>query len=96
VLGGVLNANDVIQEIEEIVISPNPVYDNSNLKIESNESITVELTLVDLAGKVVLNETVNITGVFNKIIDLSDHPSGTYILNVNTDKGLVTKKIIKQ
>ena len=96
VLGGVLNANDVIKEIEELIISPNPVYDNTNLKIESNESITVEFTLVDLAGKLVLNETVDINGVFNKTIDLSDQPSGTYILNVNTDKGLVTKKIIKQ
>tara|TARA_R110000737_G_scaffold275855_1_gene282743 strand:- start:888 stop:2303 length:1416 start_codon:yes stop_codon:yes gene_type:complete len=96
VLGGVLNANDVIKEIKELTISPNPVQNTTNLKIESNESITVDFTLVDLAGKVIFSETANINGVFYKNIDLSAQPSGTYILNVNTYKGLVTKKIIKQ
>jgi glucose/arabinose dehydrogenase len=96
VLGGVLNANDVIKEIEELIISPNPVYNSTNLMLESNEKITVEFTLVDLTGKIIYNETLDINGLFNKNIDLSDQPSGSYILNVNTDKGLVTKKIIKQ
>ena len=96
VLGGVLNANEVIKEIEALTISPNPVLDNTNIKIESNEKITVELTLIDLTGKAIFNESTEIDGVFNKNIDLSDQPPGAYILNVNTDKGLVTKRIIKQ
>lgn len=95
-VGGVLNESDDIKEIEALIISPNPILNTTNLKIESNERINVELTLLDLTGKVIFSETTEIDGVFNKKLDLSDQPSGTYILNINTDKGLVTKKIIKQ
>lgn len=71
---------------QEVVIYPNPtssiVHINSNLKIESISS-------VDFLGKTSL---VNFNS--NNTIDVSNLPKGVYLLQIETDKGLINKKII--
>jgi len=96
VIGGVLNANEVIEQIELVSINPNPVMRYADVSIESNESIEVELILINMNGKVIYEKNININGAFNTSINMENEPAGTYILSINTNKGLVTKKIIKQ
>lgn len=96
VIGGVVNATDIIEEIDELSISPNPVSTTTTLGLESNESISVDLIIIDLNGAEILSKTAIVNGSFNTQIDLTDYPSGTYILSLNTDKGMITRRIIKQ
>jgi len=79
----------------QISIYPNPVKDK--LKIESGDLQSgtklkinsVEIT--DLAGRIIVNYSLLIVNY----IDVSTLPQGMYLLKIYTDKGVVTKKFVK-
>ena len=72
-------------EDNKLVVFPNPT--KGQIEIKTSEFSSVEI--YDVFGKFILRS-------FENIIDLSTLPSGTYFVNVNSIKGLVsTKRIIK-
>lgn len=76
-------------ESKKIVVFPNPVKDQ--LKIE-NENLKINsISIINITGKTVKTFTSS-----NNIIDVSDLAKGIYFLQIQTDKGLVSKKIIKE
>lgn len=76
------------QDSENISIYPNP--SNGQFKVVSNNSFDYYIT--DLAGKVVLRGTFT----NNKTLDLSHLESGVYLLNIQMDEGLYSKRLIKE
>ena len=74
----------------EFVVYPNPA--NDFLILKSNDNLPIkEISIADLNGRIVLKEISN----FDKInINLLE--SGVYLMAVNTNKGIVTKKILKE
>lgn len=70
-------------------IYPNPVA--KNLHIKSQQSI-YQIEVFNLNGKRILNEAYQ----ENQAIDVSGLPSGLYILKIETEKGSVTKKLVKE
>lgn len=73
-------------------IYPNPASDFIN--ITSDKSIINNIEVVDNAGKVVLNESIN-----NKKetkLDVSNLKSGVYYIRALTSKGMVTEKLVVQ
>jgi hypothetical protein len=80
---------------ESLVLYPNPnnglfSLDLANYKQEGNKIITI----FDLAGKIVYNETL-LWGETIKQFDLSHIPSGIYIIKVNSKTMTVIKKFYK-
>lgn len=74
----------------QITIHPNPVKDVVN--ISSSLSFTVINTvLYDLKGKTVYQSNKNL-----RQIDITNLRTGVYLLNLRTDKGSVTYKIVKE
>ena len=80
-----------IEEIEkaEVVVYPNPT--TGELKVESGKLKVERVEVFDVYGKrhasrVTCNEMT---------IDISDLQVGIYFIKITTDKGIVTKKIIK-
>jgi hypothetical protein len=71
----------------EITIYPNPV--NSQLSIDSEEKIET-IVITDIMGK-----TVETIVTSNNSIDVSHLIKGTYFLKIQTNKGLATKKFIR-
>jgi len=71
-------------------IYPNPVSGNV-LYIKTNENITVQI--FDVLGKSILTKQINSNQ--NKI-DVSELKQGLYLINLKTEKGSITKKIIRQ
>jgi len=57
------------------------------LFIESELTIK-NVELCDITGKTLLTHTTN-------TINVSNLPQGVYLLKIQTDKGIVTKRIIK-
>jgi hypothetical protein len=51
------------------------------------------ISITDLNGRVVKQNSF--TDVTNVQVNISDLSSGVYMMNITTDKGSVTKKIIK-
>jgi hypothetical protein len=76
------------QTINNILIYPNPV--ESKLTIDSKENIK-RVTIIDIMGK-----TVQSISIMNTTIDVSSLTEGIYFLQIQTDKGLVSKKFIKE
>lgn len=81
-----LDTNDNL--IESVSFYPNPV--NSILNIEIQEQIT-GIQVFNLLGEVIFAKEEN-----TDQIDFSNYSKGIYFVKVETDKGFVVKKVIKQ
>jgi hypothetical protein len=73
---------------ENFNVYPIPATDFLTVEAENNE-LTI-LNLVDLNGKLILNKQFNTS----TNLDLSYLAKGIYYLNLNTDEGKLTKKIV--
>lgn len=77
------------RETLSIIVSPNPTEGNINITATSEMFIS-RITLYDLAGKLLL------TKQNSSNLDISTVPSGKYFICIDTNKGIITKKIIKK
>jgi hypothetical protein len=74
-----------------LVVSPNPAKDFVNVTGD-NTTIT-GITISDLNGRVV--KSLSFDGVSSKQVNISDLSAGVYMMNISSNKGTATKKIIK-
>ncbi|MFT7252406.1 MAG: photosystem II stability/assembly factor-like uncharacterized protein [Flavobacterium sp.] len=72
-------------------VYPNPVNDNFTIQNGNNIAIS-GLTISDINGRTV--KAINVNAIENQI-NISDLNSGVYFLNITSEKGTATKKIIK-
>jgi len=71
--------------IHSSTLSPNPVYEQSVLSMQSEKSATVTLTIIDFSGKIVSRRSENLIRGNNPfIIDLSGKPAGVYVLKITS------------
>lgn len=83
------------KELEEYLVSPNPVIDLMNIIGFANG--TVKLSLADASGKVVLTETYyNVDTVLSQELDLGFLTPGLYIIFIEKEDHKVAKRIIKK
>jgi len=89
---------DVISEVPqlekektEILLYPNPV--SNYLRIESKNATLKMVTIYDLRGSLVRSE--RISGISAEI-STDNLPAGNYIIKVQTENKVITKRIIKQ
>ena len=73
-------------------VYPNPANDVVNVGNTENVLIN-NVKIVDLNGRTVKN--VALSGVVDTQVNISDLSSGVYMITVSSDKGNLTKKIIK-
>ena len=91
-----LNIDDSILSITEtsliknISLYPNPVQDILNLSTQSDKYIN-SVQVYDLLGKLVTQEKNN-----PQQIDVSLLKRGVYLVKIETDKGVITKKVVKE
>lgn len=81
----------------EIQLFPNPTTGIINIKITVPGSEKLELTLSDLTGRMLIKiaQEQKEQGTYLYRFDLNDYPKGMYILNLKSNKGQLTKKILK-
>lgn len=73
-------------------VFPNPA--NDLISFSNNENILVNgVEIVDLNGRTV--KSIQLGGVANAQINISDLSSGMYLMNISSDQGSTTKKIVK-
>lgn len=78
-----------------IITYPNPVNEVLNISFESAESQSMDLTLSDLAGKIIFSKNLgNVKGKMNETISTQGISKGTYILKLTSSKGTQSEKII--
>ncbi|WP_296620946.1 T9SS type A sorting domain-containing protein [Marivirga sp.] len=85
----VLNANKALQAA--LNLYPNPVEDQ--MFIELNDINSVNVTIFTLSGKFIDSFVLESS---QSIIDMSKFSKGTYLMQFESGKGSVTKRIVKQ
>ena len=76
---------------------PNPVNEVLNLNYSIQNDSKVEITLLDIAGKVVKQSTqLSSKGENSVSINVSDVSTGMYLLKLQTSEGVKTQKVLIQ
>ncbi|MNJ95044.1 hypothetical protein D3C87_127480 [compost metagenome] len=90
IVAGTAGVNENL--MSKLSVFPNPANDVVN--VTNNENILVNgVEVVDLNGRTV--KTAKFDGVANAQINVADLASGIYMMTVSSDKGTMTKKIVK-
>lgn len=86
--------NDLL--LEQISFFPNPNDGLLNLNFVTLEKKPVKLVLYSNDGEIVyLEERSSFDGTYNKTIDISNEPNGTYFLQILQNGKSYSKKIVK-
>lgn len=78
-------------------IYPNPVADVLNVEFITNENTSVQYSIMDLQGRLVINSNSMeaSTGMNLWTVDLSELANGSYILQLTTQNGRMNKAFVK-
>jgi hypothetical protein len=93
------NENDIVvgQSGEHLVAAyPNPVSDNVNILLYSNERTNVTMEITNMIGQQFYKENLSVQSSFEKQINVESFPQGVYLLNIYFGDEVISKKIIKQ
>ena len=79
---------DYLNFNQEVILYPNPT--NESLCFSGLESTSNQIKIINQLGKVVIDSKI-----INEL-NVSNLPKGTYILLLNTIRGTLTRKFIKE
>ena len=84
-------------QIDDLNIYPNPSRDVFNIEFSSLVSQDLKIRIINSVGDVVFIEDLqNYNGEYKKQISLEEYSKAIYFLEIQTDKGIVNKKLILQ
>ncbi|MDH5367903.1 MAG: T9SS type A sorting domain-containing protein, partial [Cyclobacteriaceae bacterium] len=81
---------DVITGTEQdiatsILYYPNPVNNHLTIQATFRKSTVVVVEIIDLSGRVLINENYESTSFLNASLDMSKLTSGQYLITITTD-----------
>ena len=76
-------------------VVPNPATNVTTLKISSDKTQTIKISVVDLLGKeIAKKEKVIFSGTTLETIDVSEYQNGIYFVNLQIGAQVTTKKLV--
>lgn len=75
-------------------VYPVPARDQLQLQLNTQESSTYKIDLLDLTGRVVLQWRIHLGEGIAKSLDISGLESGSYLLNITGDEGRLSRPIL--
>jgi hypothetical protein len=73
----------------DVSVYPNPVVDQVNISWESSEHETITLRLIDVNGRVQMQQEVDaFSGFNNAVLNVSNLQDGMYYLQMNNTESL--------
>lgn len=82
--------------VKELQISPNPFESQLAIQISTSQSVDMNIEVLDLTGKKVYDQNINIFGTKKATLALENLTSGAYILRLNSGETAYSTKIIKK
>ena len=79
---------DTFELSSNILIYPNPISDIINIKVQNGLKVN-KVKIISILGKTIMEQSKN---RFN----ISRLSKGIYLIKIITDKGIVTRKVIKR
>jgi len=86
--------NIELEFVETFTIQPNPSFDFMKVKIVLAEQVNGKLILLNKLGQKILSENIVSTDA-SIILNVSTLKSGIYFVRFETEKGAITKKVVK-
>ena len=78
-------------------IYPNPSRDVFNITFTSETVQDLRVRVLNVVGEELINEDLQqFVGEYTKQIDLSNNAKGIYFLEIETNDGIINKKLILQ
>ncbi|GAB4252377.1 MAG: hypothetical protein Kow0079_07100 [Vicingaceae bacterium] len=88
-------AHVYINAVSEFDFYPNPANNNINFTFNVNNDNAVTIELYDLTGRIVKNKSyTTVKGLNNKSLNVSDLPSGIYMLKAVVNNNQYIQKIV--
>jgi hypothetical protein len=83
--------------ITNLEVYPNPSRDIFNITFTSVEKQDLEIRILNVIGEVVYTADLDqFVGQFTKEVSLGEYPKSIYFLEIETDDGVINKKLILQ
>jgi len=96
-LSSCIQASILIENIKRLKIYPNPSSDIINIQFKSLVAQDIRLSIINGIGELVFSDNlVDHTGDYKKQIDLKENEKGIYFLEIETNDGVINKKLILQ
>lgn len=93
-ISGTLGVNNQLSDAE-LIIYPNPSNDVVNIKITTLEATKFDLSIIDITGKVLYQESIIMnSGLGMTSLDVSQFSAGMYVVSVNSSYGLINKRFV--
>lgn len=91
-----LGLNDDTHDLN-VVLFPNPVVNQANVEITVAANMEMTLSISDLNGKIVFEETISLNAGYNSLdLNVSQLNTGLYLLNMNGNDSNTTIRFVKQ
>jgi hypothetical protein len=83
--------------INNLNIYPNPSRDIFNINFISDSKQSIEVRVLNLVGEIIYIENLeDFEGEYAHSFSLSEYSKGVYLLELDTDNGIISKKLILQ
>jgi hypothetical protein len=83
--------------IANLDVYPNPSRDIFNVSFTSEEVQNLKIRILNVIGDEIANEDLQqFIGEYTKQIDLTNNAKGIYFLEIETNNGVINKKLILQ
>jgi glucose/arabinose dehydrogenase len=89
-------ATNQIAGLTNFKTAPNPFSNQINLNLTTNEVLNLNLQILNMDGKILKEERLQVMGDFSKNINLNDLPKGVYYLKLNEGDKVAVQRIVKQ
>jgi hypothetical protein len=95
--GTLIRIESESRSIENLSIYPNPSRDVFNITFKVEKKQNLKVRLVNVIGEQLIAEDIEpFIGKYNKEIDLTGNAKGIYFLEIETENGVINKKLILQ
>jgi hypothetical protein len=79
----------------QLALFPNPVVKHVNIELKSSDIKRIKVALYSLSGQIAFQENIELEqGAFAKKYNTADLAAGIYIVEVSSDKGVLTQQMI--
>jgi len=92
-----LETSTLFENIKKLTVFPNPSQDVFSIQFKNLIVQDIKINIINNIGELVFSENlIGHIGAYNKKIDLKENAKGIYFLEIETDNGIINKKLILQ
>ncbi|MGB1216421.1 MAG: T9SS type A sorting domain-containing protein [Saprospiraceae bacterium] len=93
----VVSNENLVSFASDILLSPNPAKEFVNLSMSITETIEANIRVTDILGQTVQNNALQLNQGREVIrVDLDGLPSGIYMISLQANGEIITKKVLKK